>query len=108
MILLGTIVPIRYSWPIGGQLIPVHVSLMPVAPEGSVSDYDRTHLALYAALLDAEAAGVGWRNATATLMRLDPDHEGAKRCWHSHLERARWITGCGLAEAVEVFGKREI
>ncbi len=74
------------------------------APGGSATKYDRAHLALYAALLDADAAGVGWAEAAATLLNLDPNHKDSERCWQSHLDRARWITGPGLAEAVERFG----
>lgn len=78
--------------------------MLALAPKGDVSGYDRNQLALYAALLDAEAAGTDWREVAANLMSLDPAHDGAERCWRSHLERARWITSDGLAEAVAVFG----
>ncbi|KKC27188.1 hypothetical protein WP12_04550 [Sphingomonas sp. SRS2] len=80
--------------------------VMDVAPGvgTSVTDYDRRHLALYAALLDADAAQTCWREAAATLMHLDPSNEKAEVCWKSHLERARWIVGDGLADAVAMFG----
>lgn len=84
--------------------MPKQGYLMNVAPCGSLTRYDQNHLALYAALLDAEAAGEPWQRVASTLMRLDPEDEGAERCWHSHLVRARWITGSGLIEAVEAFG----
>lgn len=74
------------------------------APSGTATEYDRAHLALYAALLDADAAGVDWEEAAATLMQLDPKSPGSEPCWQSHLDRARWITGAGLADAVETFG----
>lgn len=77
------------------------------APNGSATEYDRAHLALYAALLDADAAGVDWAEAAATLMQLDPKRQDTERCWRSHLDRARWITGSGLAEAVETFGRAD-
>jgi hypothetical protein len=70
-----------------------------------VSDYDRSHLALYAALLDAADAGRDWREAAATVMRIDMTDPRAETCWRSHLERARWIIGDGLAAAVAAFGE---
>ncbi len=70
------------------------------------TDYDRLHLPLYAALLDAEEAGQRWEDAAAALMQIDVMAPSAEACWRSHLERARWIVGAGLRSAVEVFGRR--
>jgi hypothetical protein len=78
--------------------------LLSIAPSGAVSTYDRQMLALYAALLDAERGNAVWRDVAASVMQLDPDKDDAEQCWRSHLERARWITGTGLAGAVEAFG----
>ncbi|OCC24330.1 hypothetical protein MB02_07010 [Croceicoccus estronivorus] len=78
--------------------------LQSVAPTGDVTPYDQEHLALYAALIDAAATGMHWREVTTRLMRLDPDEKGSEQCWHSHLERARWIIGDGLRQAIEAFG----
>lgn len=78
------------------------------APDGEMAvDYDRRHLALYAALLDAADAGQDWREAAVGLMGIDADGPDAMACWQSHLDRARWIVGEGLASAIEVFGRRE-
>ena len=74
-----------------------------VAPAGQVTDYDRRQLALYAALLDADASGGDWREAAISVMGLDPTRDGAKHCWRSHLDRAHWIVGVGLEEACAVF-----
>jgi hypothetical protein len=80
-------------------------SLRPVAPNGDeVLDYDRTHLSLYAALLDADQSGEDWRLSASTLMKLDPDDREAETCWRSHLRRAHWIVGAGLANAIAAFG----
>jgi len=68
--------------------------------------YDRSHLSLYAALLDADDAGHDWRYAAATLMGIDVAAVDAEACWRSHLERARWIVGDGLATALAAFGVR--
>lgn len=78
-----------------------------LAPSGTdVVDYDRRNLALYAALLEADDAGRDWRDAATSLMRLDVTDKQAEACWQSHLERARWIVGEGLAAAVVTFGTR--
>ncbi len=69
-----------------------------------VNDYDRHHLSLYAALLDAADAGRDWRHAASTLMGLDVADPDAEACWRAHLERARWIVGDGLGAALEAFG----
>lgn len=77
------------------------------APTGDeVVDYDRRHLALYAALLEADDAGLDWRDAAASLMRLDLSSEGAEACWRSHLNRAKWIVGAGLGAALVAFNRR--
>jgi len=69
-------------------------------------EYDRRHLALYAALLDADDAGIGWQAAAMSLMRLDVSEPDAEACWRSHLERARWIVGDGLGTAINAFSQR--
>jgi hypothetical protein len=73
----------------------------------TVLDYDRRHLALYAALLDADEAGEPWRHVASTLMLLDIAEAGAEACWRSHLARARWIVGEGLGEAISAFERPE-
>lgn len=77
--------------------------LMEVAPRGVPSAYDRRHLALYAALIDAHDAGTDWREVASDLMLIDPDQDGAELCWRSHLERARWIVGDGLEQSIQTF-----
>lgn len=79
-----------------------------MAPSGAtVLDYDRRHLALYAALLDADDAGGDWQNAATSLMQLDVTDCNAEACWRSHLERARWIVGEGLGIAIDAFNERK-
>jgi hypothetical protein len=120
---LGTIVPIRYSSPKTMPTLPVSrghdaslgcyggtegnlvSQIQQTAPSGDeVTDYDRRHLWLYAALLDAADAGGDWQDAAAALMEIDASDTGAETCWRSHLERARWIVGDGLASALSAFG----
>lgn len=75
-----------------------------LAPSGTmVVDYDRRHLALYAALLDADDAGTDWRDTASSLMMLDVMDQDAESCWRSHVERARWIIGAGLGRALAAF-----
>jgi hypothetical protein len=78
-----------------------------LAPTGdAVVDYDRRHLALYAALLEANEVGGDWQDAASLVMCLDITDREAEACWRSHLERARWIIGAGLATAVAAFNVR--
>lgn len=77
------------------------------APSGNqVVEYDRRNLALYAALLEADDADHDWRDAATSLMRIDPNSEGAEACWRSHLDRAKWIVGEGLGTALVAFNRR--
>jgi hypothetical protein len=78
-----------------------------VAPsDEAVGDYDRRHLLIYAELLDAADAGLEWRAGSLEILGVDPIHDPdlARRCWESHLARARWIIGDGLGTAIEAFG----
>jgi hypothetical protein len=79
--------------------------IAPLAPSGNnVVAYDQTHLSLYAALIDADDAGEDWRATAMSLMQLDLADNSAEACWRSHLERARWMIGAGLANALVAFG----
>lgn len=81
-------------------------ALDPVAPSGEgVLNYDRRHLLTYAELLDAADAGIDWEAGALAILGFDPatDSDGARACWDSHLARARWITGKGLAAAISEF-----
>lgn len=72
----------------------------------AVVEYDRCHLALYAALLEAADAGSDWKEAAVALMRIEVTDSDAESCWQSHLDRARWIVGNGLPSALVAFGAR--
>ena len=57
-------------------------ALEPLAPSGeAVVDYDRRHLATYAALLDADDAGQDWRQAVRAILGVDTEDDDAQRCW---------------------------
>ena len=70
-------------------------SLPPDSPE--VTDYDRSHIVVYVRLLDAAAANIDWRVASAEILNIDPSHEpaAAKLTFDSHLARANWLTRVG-------------
>lgn len=78
------------------------------APSGSlVGDRDQRNLALYATLLDADNAGLDWKDVAASILKIDITSSDAEACWRSYLERARWIVGDGLAQAMSAFGRPE-
>jgi len=81
-------------------------TISPTAPTcRTAQDYDRRHLAVYAALLDADKAGTDWRQVAADILGVDENAPGAEQCWSTHLARARWIIGEGLDSAILAFGK---
>lgn len=73
----------------------------PVADEPpwseTLTDYDQCHLVTYLRLLDADQDGADWREATRLVLGRDPDQapDLGRRCWESHLARARWMTQTG-------------
>lgn len=58
-----------------------------------VTQYDEVHMVHYLRLLDAEAEGADWHEVARIILQREPDTDaaGAKRCWESHLRRARWV-----------------
>lgn len=76
----------------------------PLAPKTEeVTEYDRAHFLTYARLLDAANLDTDWRGNAETILgvKQDMDEKTAWQCWGSHLARARWIIGDGLALAIE-------
>jgi hypothetical protein len=63
----------------------------------TLTAYDEEHLLVYLRLLDAEADGADWMEASLTVLRIDPIREPARaqHAWQSHLVRAKWITERG-------------
>lgn len=82
---------------------PVRMNVPPGEP---VTEYDRFCLPIYAALVSDADAGVDWRQSALTLLHIEEDNAEAEACWRSHLERARWIVGEGLAAALVAFSGR--
>ena len=64
------------------------------ADEAPVADvltpYDHEHLVTYIRLLDAEVAGLDWKEAARAILHIDPDREPARArfSWQSHVRRA--------------------
>ena len=68
------------------------------APDAeTLTSYDEEHLVTYLRLLDAEADGADWTEATRLVLHIDASREPARarRAWESHLARAKWMTGHG-------------
>jgi hypothetical protein len=86
------------------RTIDAEIVQVNVPSDASVTEYDRRNLALYAALLEADDAGREWQDVVANLMQLDAALPEAEACWRSHLDRAHWIIGEGMADAIVAFG----
>jgi T6SS, Transcription factor, DNA binding domain len=68
------------------------------APDAeTLTRYDEEHLVTYLRLLDAEADGADWTEATRLVLHIDASREPARarRAWESHLARAKWMTEHG-------------
>ena len=77
---------------------PLDPSCSDSAPNGpNLTDYDRQHLVTYLRLLDAEAEGADWEEVAKIVLHIDPaqERDRARKCWESHLARARWMTEHG-------------
>ena len=62
-----------------------------------LTDYDRLHLITYIRLLDADADGIPWEEASRSILHIDPgtESERARRAHRSHLARGQWMTRVG-------------
>lgn len=67
-----------------------------------ITSYDEDHFITYLRLLDAEAESADWREVARIVLHRDPDAEPhrARRCWETHLKRARWMTEQGDRKSV--------
>jgi hypothetical protein len=65
--------------------------------EDKLIDYDRLHLITYIRLLDADADGIPWEEASRSILHIDSETEPkrARRAHRSHLARAQWMTRVG-------------
>ena len=65
----------------------------------ALTEYDTEHADVYARLLDAEADGADWMEASLTVLHIDPIREPARAraAWASHLSRAKWMSEQGYS-----------
>ena len=81
--------------------MPRQIRNPPVANEApnsaALTSYDKEHATVYVRLLDAEADGADWMEASLTVLRIDLVREPARArwAWESHLSRAKWMTEHG-------------
>lgn len=74
------------------------------APTAAViTPYDERHIVTYLRLLDAAAQNIGWREVARNVLGRDPtcQVDRARRCWASHLARARWMSEHGYRQLIE-------
>ncbi len=74
------------------------------APDGpDIVPYDERHFVTYLRLLDAAREGADWTEVARIVLHRDPIQEEARtrRCWESHLARARWMTRHGYRRILE-------
>ncbi|WP_322994341.1 DNA -binding domain-containing protein [Castellaniella sp.] len=74
------------------------------APSGpTITPYDEQHHVTYMRLLDASRDKADWAEAARIILHRDPVAEEARtrRCWESHLARARWLSKGGYRNILE-------
>lgn len=78
-----------------------------IAPTGDeITDYDERRFVTYLRLLDAKAENADWKEVARIVLHRDPVAEELRsyRCWHSHLERAQWLSRVGYKRMLEQAG----
>jgi len=68
-----------------------------------ITPYDEVHYVTYLRLLDAEKDGADWAEVARIVLHRDPvtDERRTRKCWESHLARARWMTKRGHRRILE-------
>jgi len=63
----------------------------------ALTAYDRRHLVTYLRLLDADGEGADPAEVARIVLNIDPgqEPERARRAYHAHLARARWMMQAG-------------
>ena len=71
--------------------------------DDALTSYDERHLVTYLRLLDADIDNADWREVSWIVLHRDPATEPfrTKRCWQSHLARARWMTEHGYRHLLD-------
>ena len=72
----------------------------------TLTAYDHLHHITYLRQLDAEADGADWREVARIVLGRDPACDGAaaRRCWDSHMARARWMRDTGYRQLLTISG----
>lgn len=74
------------------------------APDGpDITAYDEAHFVTYLRLLDAERDDAHWAEVARIVLHRDPvcEEMRTRRCFESHLARARWMTKRGYRRLLE-------
>jgi hypothetical protein len=68
-----------------------------------ITPYDEQLFLTYARLLDADAENADWRDVARIILLLDPEEnpERARRCWQTHLDRAKWVATTGYQQLID-------
>ena len=77
---------------------PHDLEVADLAPdEPALTPYDQQHAVTYVRLLDAEKDNANWREVARIVLHIDPDTDlaRARRCYESHLARAKWAARHG-------------
>ena len=77
---------------------PLDPEVADLAPdEPTLTPYDQQHAVTYVRLLDAEKDNADWREVARIVLHIDPhrDLARARRCYESHLARAKWAARHG-------------
>ena len=77
---------------------PLDPAVADLAPdEPMLTPYDQQHAVTYVRLLDAEKDNADWREVARIVLHIDPDNDPARarRCYESHLARAKWAARHG-------------
>lgn len=80
---------------------PLDPEVADLAPdEPTLTPYDRQHAVTYVRLLDAEKDNADWQEVARIVLRIDShtDVARARRCYESHLARAKWAARHGYRE----------
>lgn len=74
-----------------------------VPATAELTSYDQRHLITYLRLLDAAAQDVAWGDVARDILQRDParDPDRARRCWETHLARARWMSEQGYRQLLK-------
>jgi hypothetical protein len=77
---------------------PLNAKVADTAPdEPTLTPYDEQHAVTYVRLLDAEKDNAEWQEVARIVLHIDPDKDPARarRCYESHLARAKWAARHG-------------